>query len=148
VLGGNRCCGEEVSAWGRWHWLLGKPGSEDPSRAETCQSGTDDEVGRHKSPYDPSKTAPEKEHLLAGFRPRGVENTPFKDEVLCLRDFLCLEVTGAAKSGVTNLHMTRPKQHQRRNTSRWRKNTDWKGILSNARCSFSGAVLDGSYGDL
>ena len=34
-----------------------------PERAETCQSGTDDEVGRHKSPYDPSKTAPEKEHL-------------------------------------------------------------------------------------
>jgi hypothetical protein len=34
-----------------------------PSRAETCQSGTDDEVGRHKSPYDPSKTAPDKEHL-------------------------------------------------------------------------------------
>lgn len=34
-----------------------------PARAETCQSGTDDEVGRHKSPYDPSKTAPEKEHL-------------------------------------------------------------------------------------
>lgn len=35
----------------------------DPARAETCQSGTDDEVGRHKSPYDPSKTAPDKEHL-------------------------------------------------------------------------------------
>ncbi|KXG54400.1 uncharacterized protein PGRI_075440 [Penicillium griseofulvum] len=34
-----------------------------PERAETCQSGTDDEVGRHKTPYDPSKTAPEKEHL-------------------------------------------------------------------------------------
>ncbi|KAJ5194472.1 hypothetical protein N7472_004008 [Penicillium cf. griseofulvum] len=34
-----------------------------PERAETCQSGTDDEVGRHKSPYDPSKTEPDKEHL-------------------------------------------------------------------------------------
>lgn len=34
-----------------------------PERAETCQSGTDDEVGRHKSPYDPSNTAPDKEHL-------------------------------------------------------------------------------------
>ncbi|KAJ5787831.1 hypothetical protein N7457_002821 [Penicillium paradoxum] len=34
-----------------------------PERAETCQSGTDDEVGRHKSPYDPSKTAPDQEHL-------------------------------------------------------------------------------------
>ena len=34
-----------------------------PERAETCQSGTDDEVGRHKTPYDPSKTAPDKEHL-------------------------------------------------------------------------------------
>lgn len=26
-----------------------------PVRAETCQSGTDDEVARHKSPYDSSK---------------------------------------------------------------------------------------------
>jgi hypothetical protein len=35
----------------------------DPARSETCQSGTDDEVGRHRSPYDPSKTAPEMEFL-------------------------------------------------------------------------------------
>ncbi|KAJ5742706.1 uncharacterized protein N7511_011107 [Penicillium nucicola] len=34
-----------------------------PQRAETCQSGTDDEVGAHKSPYDRSNTTPEKEHL-------------------------------------------------------------------------------------
>jgi hypothetical protein len=34
-----------------------------PEHSETCQSGTDDEVGRHKSPYDPSKTTPELEHL-------------------------------------------------------------------------------------
>ncbi|KAJ6041079.1 hypothetical protein N7444_009984 [Penicillium canescens] len=34
-----------------------------PQRAETCQSGTDDEVGSHKSPYDRSNTTPEKEHL-------------------------------------------------------------------------------------
>lgn len=27
-----------------------------PVRSETCQSGTDDEVARHKSPYDPSPT--------------------------------------------------------------------------------------------
>ena len=32
-----------------------------PDRAETCQSGTDDEVARHKSPYDPTLTSPEKE---------------------------------------------------------------------------------------
>lgn len=32
-----------------------------PDRAETCQSGTDDEVARHKSPYDPTQTRPEKE---------------------------------------------------------------------------------------
>lgn len=32
-----------------------------PERAETCQSGTDDEVARHKSPYDPSKTTVESE---------------------------------------------------------------------------------------
>lgn len=32
-----------------------------PDRAETCQSGTDDEVARHKSPYDPTQTAVEKE---------------------------------------------------------------------------------------
>lgn len=32
-----------------------------PDRAETCQSGTDDEVARHKSPYDPTQTSPEKE---------------------------------------------------------------------------------------
>lgn len=34
-----------------------------PEHSETCQSGTDDEVGRHKSPYDPSQTNPELEHL-------------------------------------------------------------------------------------
>jgi hypothetical protein len=34
-----------------------------PQRAETCQSGTDDEVGAHKSPYDRTNTTPEKEHL-------------------------------------------------------------------------------------
>jgi hypothetical protein len=34
-----------------------------PQRAETCSSGTDDEVGSHKSPYDRSTTTPEKEHL-------------------------------------------------------------------------------------
>ncbi|OQE42358.1 hypothetical protein PENCOP_c004G07851 [Penicillium coprophilum] len=34
-----------------------------PERAETCKSGTDDEVARHKSPYDPSRTAPIQEHL-------------------------------------------------------------------------------------
>lgn len=32
-----------------------------PDRAETCQSGTDDEVARHKSPYDPTQTTVEKE---------------------------------------------------------------------------------------
>jgi hypothetical protein len=32
-----------------------------PDRAETCQSGTDDEVARHKSPYDPTQTTIEKE---------------------------------------------------------------------------------------
>lgn len=32
-----------------------------PDRAETCQSGTDDEVGHHKSPYDGSNTAVDKE---------------------------------------------------------------------------------------
>lgn len=30
-----------------------------PERAETCQTGTDDEVARHKSPYDSSKTTVE-----------------------------------------------------------------------------------------
>ncbi|KAJ5860217.1 uncharacterized protein N7529_007527 [Penicillium soppii] len=34
-----------------------------PEHSETCQSGTDDEVGRHKSPYDPTNTTPEQEHL-------------------------------------------------------------------------------------
>lgn len=34
-----------------------------PDRMETCQSGTDDEVGHHKSPYDGSKTAVDKEVL-------------------------------------------------------------------------------------
>lgn len=32
-----------------------------PERAETCQFGTDDEVARHKSPYDPSTTTVESE---------------------------------------------------------------------------------------
>ncbi|KAJ5929212.1 hypothetical protein N7454_007060 [Penicillium verhagenii] len=32
-----------------------------PDRAETCQSGTDDEVARHKSPYDPTQTSVDKE---------------------------------------------------------------------------------------
>lgn len=32
-----------------------------PDRAETCQSGTDDEVARHKSPYDPTLSTVEKE---------------------------------------------------------------------------------------
>lgn len=32
-----------------------------PERAETCQFGTDDEVARHKSPYDPSTTSVESE---------------------------------------------------------------------------------------
>lgn len=34
-----------------------------PEHDETCKSGTDDEVGRHKSPYDPAHTRPEREHL-------------------------------------------------------------------------------------
>lgn len=34
-----------------------------PEHSETCKSGTDDEVGRHKSPYDPKQTNPEQEHL-------------------------------------------------------------------------------------
>lgn len=34
-----------------------------PERAETCQFGTDDEVARHKSPYDPSTTTVESEVL-------------------------------------------------------------------------------------
>lgn len=34
-----------------------------PERAETCQFGTDDEVARHKSPYDPSTTTVENEVL-------------------------------------------------------------------------------------
>ena len=34
-----------------------------PEHSEICQSGTDDEVGRHKSPYDPTETTPELEHL-------------------------------------------------------------------------------------
>lgn len=34
-----------------------------PEHSETCQSGTDDEVGRHKSPYDRRPTTPEQEHL-------------------------------------------------------------------------------------
>lgn len=34
-----------------------------PDRAETCQTGTDDEVGHHKSPYDGTKTAVDKEVL-------------------------------------------------------------------------------------
>lgn len=34
-----------------------------PERAESCQSGTDDEVARHNSPYAPFPTSPEKEHL-------------------------------------------------------------------------------------
>ncbi|CAG8010491.1 unnamed protein product [Penicillium olsonii] len=34
-----------------------------PEHSETCQSGTDEEVGRHKSPYDPTQTKPEQEHL-------------------------------------------------------------------------------------
>lgn len=34
-----------------------------PEHSETCQSGTDDEVGRHNSPYDPRQTTPELEHL-------------------------------------------------------------------------------------
>lgn len=32
-----------------------------PDRAETCQSGTDDEVARHRSPYDPTLSTVEKE---------------------------------------------------------------------------------------
>ncbi|KAJ5169195.1 uncharacterized protein N7482_004789 [Penicillium canariense] len=32
-----------------------------PDRAETCQTGTDDEVARHKSPYDPTQTTVDKE---------------------------------------------------------------------------------------
>lgn len=34
-----------------------------PERAETCKSGTDDEVAHHKSSYDPSTTTPESEYL-------------------------------------------------------------------------------------
>ncbi|KAL5363327.1 hypothetical protein BJX96DRAFT_186902 [Aspergillus floccosus] len=34
-----------------------------PERAETCKSGTDDEVAHHKSSYDPSTTSPENEYL-------------------------------------------------------------------------------------
>ncbi|KAJ5523564.1 hypothetical protein N7513_013108 [Penicillium frequentans] len=34
-----------------------------PEHAESCQSGTDDEVARHNSPYAPFPTSPEKEHL-------------------------------------------------------------------------------------
>lgn len=34
-----------------------------PDRMETCQTGTDDEVGHHKSPYDGTKTAVDKEVL-------------------------------------------------------------------------------------
>ncbi|KAJ5663324.1 hypothetical protein N7507_004055 [Penicillium longicatenatum] len=34
-----------------------------PERTESCQSGTDDEVARHNSPYAPFPTSPEKEHL-------------------------------------------------------------------------------------
>lgn len=33
-----------------------------PEHSETCQSGTDEEVGRHNSPYDPKQTRPEQEH--------------------------------------------------------------------------------------
>lgn len=32
-----------------------------PDRAETCQSGTDDEVARHQSPYDPIETTVDNE---------------------------------------------------------------------------------------
>ena len=45
-----------------------------PVRSETCQSGTDDEVARHKSPYDPSPT-----------------NTRVEEEVLALREEYKLE---------------------------------------------------------
>jgi hypothetical protein len=34
-----------------------------PERAETCSTGTDDEVGHHKSAYDPLITQPESEYL-------------------------------------------------------------------------------------
>ncbi|KAJ5084768.1 hypothetical protein NUU61_009347 [Penicillium alfredii] len=34
-----------------------------PDRAETCQFGTDDEVARHRSPYDPTETTVDKEVL-------------------------------------------------------------------------------------
>ncbi|CAG7941583.1 unnamed protein product [Penicillium salamii] len=34
-----------------------------PQHSETCQSGTDEEVGQHRSPYDPKQTHPEQEHL-------------------------------------------------------------------------------------
>ncbi|RMJ23014.1 hypothetical protein PHISP_06128 [Aspergillus sp. HF37] len=44
-----------------------------PERAETCQTGTDDEVARHKAPYDSSKTTVEsavqalrEEYILEG----------------------------------------------------------------------------------
>ncbi|KAF7586332.1 hypothetical protein BBP40_009060 [Aspergillus hancockii] len=34
-----------------------------PERTETCKSGSDDEVGHHKSAYDPLITTPESEYL-------------------------------------------------------------------------------------
>lgn len=48
--------------------------SLNPVRSETCQSGTDDEVARHKSPYDPSPT-----------------HTRVEEEVLALREEYKLE---------------------------------------------------------
>ncbi|KAJ5090649.1 hypothetical protein N7532_009333 [Penicillium argentinense] len=41
-------------------WILDRQALK-PDRAETCQSGTDDEVGHHKSPYDGTKTTVENE---------------------------------------------------------------------------------------
>lgn len=50
-----------------------------PRRIEICQSGTDDEVARHKSPYDPSKTTVESavQALRDEYKLEGDSHDPF-----------------------------------------------------------------------
>lgn len=67
-----------TSKQGKQHEILLERQILNPERAETCQSGTDDEVARHKSPYDSSKTTVESEvqALREEYELEGDENDP------------------------------------------------------------------------
>lgn len=76
-----------------------------PDRAETCQSGTDDEVGHHKSPYDGTNTAVDKEvsELREEYKAEGDIHDPLLVSPANLNASLILDpmIAGAVHSSPT-----------------------------------------------